>query len=161
MSSAPTVPTMTGTATVALDVDRAFGFFTEFFGSWWPTDYHIGQTEMADAVLEPREGGRWYERGVDGTECDWGRVLVWEPPHRFVVTWQISGRWQYDDDPKHASEIEGPLQRRPSGGTLVELEHRHLDRLLDGEPFAPPSKKVAAVGAPSCKPSPALPRAPA
>ena len=61
---------------------------------------------MATAILEPREGGRWYEQGVDGSECDWGRVLAWEPPHRLVVTWQINGHWQYDPDPAQASEIE-------------------------------------------------------
>jgi uncharacterized protein YndB with AHSA1/START domain len=132
MSTTPVVPVLTGTATVAMDAERAFGFFTESFGSWWPADYHIGQAEMADAVIEPREGGRWYERGVDGTECDWGRVLVWDPPRRLVLTWQINGHWQFDPEPGRASEIE--IRFSPDGPdrTLVELEHRHLDRLVDG-----------------------------
>ena len=61
---------------------------------------------MVDTILEPQSGGRWYERGDDGSECDWGRVLAWEPPHRLVLTWQINGQWQYDPDPDRASEIE-------------------------------------------------------
>ena len=133
MSAAPAVPTLHGSATVAMSVENAFAFFTDSFGRWWPADYHIGQAEMADAVLEPREGGRWYERGTDGSECDWGRVLAWEPPYRLVVTWQINGHWQYDDDPEHASEIE--VRFTPSGPeqTTVELEHRRLDRLVAGQ----------------------------
>ena len=106
MTSAPTIPPLTGTITVDAPIDQAFRTFTDAFGSWWPAEYHIGQADMATAILEPREGGRWYEQGTDGSECDWGRVLAWEPPHRLVVTWQINGQWQYDPDPAHASEIE-------------------------------------------------------
>jgi uncharacterized protein YndB with AHSA1/START domain len=133
MSTAPSVPTLHGTATVAMSAEQAFRFFTDSFGSWWPADYHIGQADMADAVLEPREGGRWYERGADGSECDWGRVLTWDPPHRLVVTWQINGQWQFDPDPQHASEIE--VRFTPAGPeqTTVEIEHRHLDRLVDAQ----------------------------
>jgi hypothetical protein len=82
MSSAPTIPPLTGTITVEVPVEWAFGVFTDAFGSWWPAEYHIGQADMAAAILEPRAGGRWYEQGTDGSECDWGRVLAWEPPHR-------------------------------------------------------------------------------
>jgi uncharacterized protein YndB with AHSA1/START domain len=88
---------------------------------------------MAEAILEPREGGRWYERGIDGSECDWGRVLAWEPPHRLVVTWQVNGYWQYDPDPDHASEIEIRFTADGPKQTTVELEHRHLDRLVEGQ----------------------------
>lgn len=124
---------LTGTVTVALPVERAFAFFTESFGAWWPAAYHIGEADMADAVLEPYVGGRWFERGVDGTECDWGRVLVWEPPHRLVVTWQISGHWKFDADPDRASEIEVRFVAEGPDRTRVDLEHRHLDRLVEGE----------------------------
>lgn len=133
MSPASTLPTLHGKATVRMPVDKAFTFFTDSFGTWWPPEYHIGQTDLADAILEPREGGRWYERGVDGSECDWGRVLAWEPPHRLVVTWQVNGNWQFDADPERASEIE--VRFTPDGPeqTTVELEHRHLDRLVAGQ----------------------------
>jgi len=106
MSPAPTIPAIHGTITVGVPVEQAFRVFTGSLHTWWPPEYHIGQTDMAEAIMEPREGGRWYERGVDGSECDWGRVLTWEPPHRLVVTWQINGEWQYDPDPEHASEVE-------------------------------------------------------
>jgi len=81
MTTTPAVPALYGKATVGLPADKAFNFFADSFGRWWPADYHIGQADMADAILEAGVGGRWYERGVDGSECDWGRVLVWEPPH--------------------------------------------------------------------------------
>jgi uncharacterized protein YndB with AHSA1/START domain len=72
--------------------------------------YHIGQAAMAEAVLEPRPGGRWYERGVDGSECDWGRVLIWEPPHRLVVTWQVNGAWE-STRPRARQRDRGPVHR--------------------------------------------------
>ena len=133
MSTASAISTLHGKATVAMPAEKAFAFFTDSFGSWWPADYHIGQADMADAILEPREGGRWYERGVDGSECDWGRVLTWEPPRRLVVTWQINGQWQFDSNPAHASEIEVHFTADGPDHTAVELEHRHLDRLVDGQ----------------------------
>ncbi|MCP2296701.1 putative conserved protein YndB, AHSA1/START domain [Nocardia amikacinitolerans] len=136
MSITPELPVLQGKAGVALPLERAFAFFTESFGGWWPAAYHIGAAEMADAILEPGEGGRWFERGIDGTECDWGRVLVWEPPHRLVVTWQIDGHWQYDPDPARASEIEVRFTADGPEQTTVTLEHRHLDRLVDGKAIA-------------------------
>jgi len=133
MSSTPTIPPLTGTITVDVPVERAFRTFTDAFGSWWPAEYHIGQADMATAILEPRQGGRWYEQGTDGSECDWGRVRAWEPPHRLVITWQINGQWQYDPDPEHASEIEVRFTADGPDQTTVELEHRRLERLVDGQ----------------------------
>ena len=130
MSSTPSIPPLTGTITVDVPVNQAFRAFTDAFGSWWPAECHIGQADMAMAVLEPRVGGRWYEQGTDGSECDWGPVLAWEPPHRLVVTWQINGQWQYDTDPAHASEIE--VRFTADGDhTIVDFEHRDLDRYGD------------------------------
>ena len=133
MSTASTIPAIRGTRTVGVPVEQAFRVFTDSFGTWWPAEYHIGRADVAEVILEPREGGRWYERGVDGSECDWGLVLAWEPPNRLVVTWQINGHWQFDPDPEHASEIQ--VRFTPDGPerTTVELEHRHLDRLAAGQ----------------------------
>jgi uncharacterized protein YndB with AHSA1/START domain len=129
--ASPPVPVLHGSTIVNVPIDQAFGAFTRSLDGWWPRDYHIGRAEMAEAVLEPGEGGRWYERGVDGSECEWGRVLVWEPPHRLVVTWQINGRWQYDPDPAHASEIEVRFTAAGPDRTSILLEHRHIERLVE------------------------------
>jgi uncharacterized protein YndB with AHSA1/START domain len=133
MSNAATIPPIGTTVTIGVPVEEAFRVFTGSFSTWWPAQYHIGQADMAEAIMETREGGRWYERGVDGSECDWGRVLAWEPPHRLVVTWQIDGQWRYDPDPAHASEIEVRFTAEGPEQTVVELEHRLLDRLVDGQ----------------------------
>jgi|SRR5829696_2062629 len=127
-----TIPAVRRTITVAAPVEHTFRTFTESFTTWWPAGYHIGKAEYAEAVIEPREGGRWFERGVDDSECDWGRVLVWDPPGRLVLTWQINGRWQYDPDPARASEIEVRFTAVDAGRTRVDLEHRLLERLVDG-----------------------------
>ena len=116
--------------TVPISADQAFRLFTEGFNSWW-IGHHIGKADLEEAVLEPKVGGRWYERGVDGTECDWGTVLVFEPPGRLVVTWQINAQWQYDPDPDHASEIE-VLFTEEDGQTKVDFQHRYIERLGAG-----------------------------
>ena len=105
----------------------AWQVFTEQMGSWWPLAvYKIGQANAVDAIIEPRVGGRWYERGEDGSSCDWGRVLVWEPTSRLVLSWDINADFQYD--PELKTEIEVRFIVEGAGATRVELEHRRLDR---------------------------------
>lgn len=128
-----TIPPLGTTITVRAAIDRAFRVFTEGFDTWWTHEHHIGEADIAEVVLEPRVGGRWYERGVDGSETDWGRVLVYEPPHRLVFTWQINGSWRFDPDPAHASEIEVTFTADGPDQTTVTLEHRHIERLVDGQ----------------------------
>lgn len=118
--------------TVAVPQERAFKVFTEQFGTWWPKEYSIGEADMADFILEPRAGGRWFEVGVDGKECDCGRVTAFEPPDRVVVAWQLDGAWQYDPDPDHASEFEVRFVPDGPSTTRVEVEHRNFERHGDG-----------------------------
>jgi uncharacterized protein YndB with AHSA1/START domain len=107
--------------------DVAWRVFTEKIGAWWPLDnYKIGKAKAVDAVIEPKVGGRWYERGDDGSTCDWGRVLAWEPPKRLVLTWDISADWQFD--PNLKTELEIRFVPEGADSTRVELVHRHLDR---------------------------------
>jgi uncharacterized protein YndB with AHSA1/START domain len=114
---------------VEAPVERAFRVFTARFDSWWPRDHHILEAPLARAVLEPGTGGRWYEVGEDGSQCDWGKVLVWDPPKRLVLAWQLNGRWQYD--PGLVTELE--IRFIPLGAmqTRVELEHRDMERFGD------------------------------
>src|SRR5262249_1286854 len=105
----------------------AWRVFTEMIGTWWPlASYKIGKAKAVDAVIEPRVGGRWYERGDDGSTCDWGSVLAWGPPARLVLSWDINADWQYDQNLK--TEVEVRFSADGKGGTRVELEHRKLDR---------------------------------
>jgi uncharacterized protein YndB with AHSA1/START domain len=113
--------------TVKASQDVAWRVFTEKMGTWWPLATHkIGKAKAVDAVIEPRVGGRWYERAHDGSTCDWGRVLSWEPPSRLVLTWDINADWQHD--PNLKTEVEVRFIAEGKDATCVELEHRHLAR---------------------------------
>ena len=106
--------------TVAAAPAKAFRVFTEGFDRWWPRSHHIGEGELAEAIIEPFEGGRWYERTSSGTECDWGTVLVWDPPRAVALSWAIDG--EFRSDPDHASRID--VTFTPDGdGTVVVVEH--------------------------------------
>jgi uncharacterized protein YndB with AHSA1/START domain len=108
----------------------AWDVFTQQMGTWWPLAvYKIGNANAVDAIMEPRVGGRWYERGEDGSTCDWGRVLTWEPPSRLVLSWDINADFQYD--PALNTEIEVLFIAEGSSRTRVEFEHRRLNRYGD------------------------------
>jgi uncharacterized protein YndB with AHSA1/START domain len=129
MSQQASETTVRRTITVEATQERAFAVFTEGQGGWWPPQHKIGPSDFETAVVEPREGGRWFERDVDGSECDWGRVLAWEPPHRLVLAWQISAAWQFD--PELVTEVEVRFVAEGPSRTRVELEHRGLERYGD------------------------------
>lgn len=116
--------------TVEAPIDHAFAVYVE--QGFVNTEHRIGDADMDRLVLEPHEGGRWYECSIDGTECDWGRVLAYEPPHRLVLGWQITPEFTPEPDPARASEVEIRFIAQTERRTRVELEHRALERHGDG-----------------------------
>jgi hypothetical protein len=114
---------------VAVSRERAFEVFTAGIGRWWPKTHHIGAADPETFVIEPREGGRWYERGVDGSECEVGKVMVWDPPARLVLAWQLTAEFKYD--PALITEVEVQFIAEGANATRVELEHRNLERFGD------------------------------
>jgi uncharacterized protein YndB with AHSA1/START domain len=105
----------------------AFAVFTEGLDRWWPRKASIGTSAMKAMVFEPQLGGRWYEVGVDGSRAVVGKVLVWDPPNRFVMSWDVNRHWK--PDPNVGSEVEVRFTAEGSGMTLVELEHRKFERM--------------------------------
>lgn len=113
-------------------IDQAFSVFTDGFGRFKPREHNMLDAEIAETVFEPRVGGHIVDRGVDGTECRWARILAYEPPNRVVFSWDISPRWQIETDPDRTSEVEVCFIAESPQRTRVELEHRKLDRHGDG-----------------------------
>jgi len=113
---------------VEAPLERAFHVFVDDFDRIKPREHNMLAVDIEETVFEPRAGGRIYDRGVDGSECHWARVLAFEPPHRLVFSWDISPRWQIETDPDKTSEVEVRFIAETPERTRVELEHRHLDR---------------------------------
>jgi uncharacterized protein YndB with AHSA1/START domain len=117
---------------VEAPVERAFKVFTEDFDRIKPREHNLLGVDIEETVFERRAGGRIYDRGVDGSECQWARVLVFEPPDRVVFAWDISPQWQVESDPAKASEVEVSFIAETPERTRVVLEHRNLDRHGEG-----------------------------
>jgi uncharacterized protein YndB with AHSA1/START domain len=117
---------------VEAPVERAFRVFTEQMDRIKPREHNMLGVEIAETVFEPRAGGRIYDRGTDGSECEWASVLAYEPPDRVVFSWNVSPHWQIETDPTRRSEVEVRFIAEGPERTRVELEHRHLDRHGDG-----------------------------
>lgn len=107
---------------IAAPIERAFKVFTAQMTSWWPRTYHVGKSPLAECVMEPRVNGRWFERGEDGSESEWGKVLIWEPPHRVVLAWQLDAEFRYD--PSILTEVELTLTSLAPNATRADFEHR-------------------------------------
>ena len=106
--------------------ERAFEVFTADMTRWWPPHHHIGSAPIAEIIVEPQEGGRWFTKHEDGTETSTGYVAAWDPPERLILTWQINAAWQYD--PTLVTTVEVRFTEESPGRTRVELEHRDLER---------------------------------
>ena len=147
--------------TVKADAARAFAVFTGRIGSWWPRSHCIASSPQKDVVLEPKVGGRWFEIGEDGSQCNWGMVLAWEPPLRVLLAWQINANWKYD--PELVTEVEvtftpveggatprrsrasqpGTLRRQDRGGPHRDRFRGRLDRDSQGVRGGRGGRKVA------------------
>ena len=113
---------------VGAPAERAFEVFTTRMDAIKPREHNLLSVDIAETIFESRVGGHVYDRGVDGSECRWARVLAFEPPHRLLFSWDISPQWQQETDPEHTSEVEVRFTELGPSRTRVELEHRHLDR---------------------------------
>jgi uncharacterized protein YndB with AHSA1/START domain len=109
-------------------IERAFSVFTERFGDFKPPEHNMLGADIAESVFEPKVGGHIYDRGVDGSECRWARVLAYEPPERVVFTWDIDPQWQIVTDPDNASEVEVLFVAESSHRTRVEIKHHKLEQ---------------------------------
>jgi len=119
---------------VDVSVEQAFKAFTERLGDFKPPEHNLLSVPIAETVFEPFVGGHIIDRGEDGSECRWARVLAFDPPGRVIFSWDISPQWQIVTDPQEASEVEVTFVAETSERTRVELEHRHLDRHGPGWP---------------------------
>jgi uncharacterized protein YndB with AHSA1/START domain len=137
MASAATGSAVHKSLRVQAPIARAFSVFVEQMETWWPATHHIAKTPFESIFVEPRAGGRWYERDANGQQCEWGTVLAWDPPHRVAFSWHLGpghdqADWQFNPDLSKASEVEIRFTAEGPQTTLVELEHRNLERHGEG-----------------------------
>jgi uncharacterized protein YndB with AHSA1/START domain len=132
MSTQASETSVRNSIVVEAPIERAFAVFTDGFGSFKPREHNLLDVDIAETVFESHVGGNIYDRGVDGSECRWARVLAYEPPNRVVFSWDISPQWQIEADPDKTSEVEVRFVAESPERTRVELEHRNLDRHGEG-----------------------------
>jgi uncharacterized protein YndB with AHSA1/START domain len=130
-TSRPTTSVL-NSVVVEAPIERAFRVFTQEMGTWWDKDHHILEAPVAEMVFELREGGYILDRGTDGSECRWARVLAYDPPERIVFSWDITTAWKLETDLSKTSEVEVRFVAEAPDRTRVELEHRHLERHGEG-----------------------------
>ncbi len=122
--------TVQRTVTVGVSVERAFELFTEEMMAWWPESHHLGGVPQS-MIIEPRAGGRVYDRYADGRESPWASVLAYEPPTHVRLAWHLDGAWTYDPDPAHASVVDVRFIAESATVTRVELSHSGFERHLE------------------------------
>jgi len=128
----PDTTTVRRSVVVEAPIELAFSFFTRDIGAWWDSDKHLLGEPLAEMIFEPHVGGHIIDRGTNGAENRWGTVLVYEPPDRVTFSWDINLSWQIETDPARASEVHITFTAQDAKHTVVELEHRHLDRHGNG-----------------------------
>jgi uncharacterized protein YndB with AHSA1/START domain len=128
MSTSATDTSVRASIVVEAPIERAFTVFTKDFDKIKPREHNMLGVDIAETVFEGREGGSIFDRGVDGSQCRWARVLAYEPPHRVLFSWDISPQWQIETDHAKSSEVEVRFIAETAERTRVELEHRNLER---------------------------------
>ena len=124
------IPPIRQEVVVGVSREKAFDVFTSRMAEWWIEGHHIGPSQFKQLILEPRRGGRWFERAEDGLETNWGEVLVWDRPARLLLAWRISAEWKFDPDLETTLEIH--FEAIDSRSTRLRFEHRDLERLGEG-----------------------------
>ncbi len=117
---------------VGVPIEQAFSVFVEQMETWWPAEHHIGGKPFESIIVEPRVGGRWYERDGEGKDCDWGTVRAWDPPRLVTLTWHLGPTWKFDPDLAKASDVAIRFTSEGPSATLVELEHSGIERHGEG-----------------------------
>jgi uncharacterized protein YndB with AHSA1/START domain len=117
---------------VSAPIEHAFSVFVEQMETWWPPEHHIGAQPFQSIIIEPRVGGRWYERDAQGNDCSWGYVRAWEPPRRVTLSWHLGPDWKFNPDVARSSDVELRFTPEGPGATLVELEHSGFERHGEG-----------------------------
>jgi Activator of Hsp90 ATPase homolog 1-like protein len=112
---------------VRSNVGHTFDAFVRTIGVWWPvTPFSAGRERVRDVTFERRPGGRVYETWDDGTQVDWGTLRAWEPPERFVMSWNMTSV---------TTEVELRFTALGPALTRVAVEHRGWEALT-GEQLA-------------------------
>ena len=129
MAAMAKIPSIVKSVRVRAAPERAFAVFTTNVSKWWPPAYTIGQSPIKEVVIEPHVGGRWYEIGEDGSECQWGDVLAWSPPGLLTLAWRIGMNWAFD--PSLLTEVEISFKDVGGGETEVRIEHSKFENYGD------------------------------
>lgn len=106
---------------------EAFLIYTERQIEWQPPG-HLTIKNPATVTMEPWVGGRFYERGADGTEVVKGTIAEWAPPDRVAVTWRIGPGWRPAPDDSNASVIVVEFNPVGPESTEVVFTYTHLER---------------------------------
>jgi uncharacterized protein YndB with AHSA1/START domain len=125
--SATVIAPVRKTTRVKASIAHAFKVFTEGLARWWPSDHGVGKKPIRTVLMQPRLGGRWLEIAEDGTETTVGTIIVWEPPHRLVLVWQINAQWKPDASMR--SEVDVRFTSDGPDATLVELVHHKFETM--------------------------------
>ncbi|HET8865757.1 MAG TPA: SRPBCC family protein [Gracilimonas sp.] len=117
---------------VKASVEKTFRTFTKRCHDWWPKEYKLAKAERRDIVMESHVGGRWYETATDGSECLWGEILVWDPPHYLAFSWQIKPDFTPEPHPEKSSRVEIRFRENGPESTIITLVHSDFERHGEG-----------------------------